>query len=118
MSTEKVLQIFTHDWGTFYFTLGRGRPTKPVDKLYYAHKGVLLGHFDVQRIARNDGSFPKLRSLSDEESEWQIKPDAWVALCRAPFHRLEEKLFHDSFRGWRYFDLDAYRGTLDAKVRI
>jgi len=28
------------------------------------------------------------------------------------------KLTHEGFRGWRYFDLEKYRGTLAAKISI
>lgn len=118
MPPKKVLQVFTHDWGTFYFTLGRGCPKQIVEQIYYTHRGRILGHFDIHCIVRNDGSLPKLRSLSDVESEWQIKGDAWVAICAPPFHRLEEKIWHEGFRGWRYFDLEVYRSTVGAKIRI
>jgi hypothetical protein len=46
------------------------------------------------------------------------KPDAWVAVYPAPFHRLKKKLYHQGFRGWRYFDLESYRGTMDAKIHV
>lgn len=118
MERAKVLAVFTHPWPIFYFTLGRGRPQQPPATLYFTHQGRILGSFSIDEILRNDGSFPKLRSITNKESEWQIKADAWVAICRPPFHRLTERLFHEGFRGWRYFDLDAYRGTLESKVRI
>jgi hypothetical protein len=41
----------------------------------------------------------------------------WVAICAGPMQRLKEKLYHDGFRGWRYFDLDEYRASGDAKRR-
>lgn len=119
MPPRKVLEVFTHDWGNFYFTLGRGRPKDPaVDQIFYTHRGRILGHFDIRQIVQNVGQLPKLRSLSGETSEWQIKGDNWVAICPPPFHRLEEKLYHDGFRGWRYFDLESYRGTVGARIRI
>lgn len=102
----------------FYFTLGRGKPSKPIDTLFYTHCGRILGHFTIERIVRNDGTLPKLRSLQDRVSEWQIKPDRWVAVCAPPFVRLEEKLYYEPFRGWRYFDLEKHRGSLDALIRI
>lgn len=118
MSPKKTLEVFNH-YCTFYFTLGRGRPQRDdVAEIWHTHQGVILGHHNLVEIIRNDGSLPKLRSLSDVESEWQIKPDNWVAVCRPPFVRLEEKIFHEGFRGWRYFDLEKYRGTVDAKVRL
>lgn len=118
MTRAKVLEVFTHDWGFFYFTLGRGKPQKPITQLYYTHHGRILGYFDIGVIVRNVGQLPILRSLSDQESEWQIKGDAWVAVCPPPFHRFSERLYHEGFRGWRYFDLETYRGTVAAKIHI
>jgi hypothetical protein len=118
MPSKRVREAFTHDWGRFYFTIGRGKPAKPVEQLYYTHKGVLLGHFAVAEIVQNVGQLPRLRSISGETSEWQIKPGNWVAICDPPFHFLKERLYHDGFRGFRYFDIDAYRGTIDSKVRL
>lgn len=118
MTREHTLEVFGHDWGRFYFSIGRGRPKEVLDKLYFTHRGQLLGHFGIGEVVQNAGQLPKLRSLQGEESEWQIKADAWVAICSPPFHRLEEVVYHDSFRGWRYFDLAKHRGTLDAKIRL
>ena len=104
---------------TYYFTLGRGRPKRDVvDELYFTHRGRIIGYFAIAEIVQNAGQLPKLTTLDGEPSEWQIKADAWVAVCRPPFRRLSERLYHESFRGWHYFDLAAYRGTRDAKVRI
>jgi len=118
MPSRKVLEVFGHDWGRFYFTLGRGKPQKPIEQLWFTHRSRILGYFAVGEIVQNVGQLPKLRSLSGETSEWQIKGDRWVAICPPPFHRLKEKLYHEGFRGWRYFDLDSYRGTLGAQIRI
>jgi len=102
----------------FYFTLGRGRPRIQPASLFLTHKGVLLGSFDVEEVCRNEGQLPKLTTLDGEPSDWQIKPDRYVAVCAPPFHRLEEQLCHVGFRGWRYFDLEAYRKTLDSRVTL
>jgi hypothetical protein len=118
MTREKVLEVFTHDWPTFYFTLGRGRPKKTPTELYYTHHGRIIGHFQIDEIVQNVGQLPKLTAIDGTESEWQIRGDAWVAICRPPFEKLSERLFHESFRGWRYFDLETYRGTIGAKLRI
>lgn len=119
MEREHTLEVFTHKWAVFYFTLGRGRPRKAEpDQLYYTHRGEIIGHFAIKEIVQNVGQLPKLTAIDGTESEWQIKGDAWVAICPPPFHRLQEEIFHEGFRGWRYFDLDAYRGTLGGKVRI
>jgi len=119
MERHKVLEVFHHDWGHFYFTLGKGKPAKPIAFLYYTHRGQIIGHFQIDRIVQNRGdNLPKLHSISGEVSEWQIKLMNWVAICRPPFYGLEDRLFYSGFRGWRYFSIEDYRGTLDAKVRL
>lgn len=69
-------------------------------------------------IVQNVGQIPRLRAMDGADSEWQIKGDRFVAVCCPPFHKLEQEIFYEGFRGWRYFDLEAHRGTLGAKVRI
>ena len=119
MPRKKVLEIFTHDWGRFYFTLGRGHPKQSTPTaIYFTHQGRIIGYFLIEEIVQNAGQLPKLRSISDQESEWQIKGDAWVAVCKPPFYRLSERIYYSGFRGWRYFDLESYRGTMDAKVNL
>lgn len=104
----------------YYFTLGRGRPRRPdpVTQLYFTHQSVIIGNFEIKEIVRNEGQLPPLTTLDGEPSEWQIKPDRWVAVCQPPFHRLADKIYHTGFQGWRYFDLAAYAATLDSKVRL
>ncbi len=118
MPIRKTLEVFNHDWVNFYFTLGRGRPSRMIGLLYFTHRGRILGHFEICDVVQNIGQLPKLRSLSGETSEWQIKLDRWVAICQPPFRRLKEKLYYEGFRGWRYFDLAAHRGTLDSMVQL
>lgn len=119
MHPKKVLEVFNHEWGRFYFTLGRGKPQRPVTQIWYTHRGRILGFFNVGQIVRNMGNnLPPLRSLSGEVSEWQIALMNFVAVCNPPFHRLDEKLYYEGFRGWRYFDLAQHRGSLDSKVRL
>jgi hypothetical protein len=118
MARKRVLEVFTHEWGRFYFTLGRGKPSQMINNLFFTHRGRILGHFQVGEVVQNAGQLPKLRSISGELSEWQIKPDRWVAICPPPFHKLGERLFFEPFRGWRYFDLSAHRGLLESKVRL
>jgi hypothetical protein len=115
---RRVHEIFTHDFGEFYFTLGHGKPKDEIDRLWWTYRGHILGSFKVNRIVQNLGQLPKLRSLSGEKSEWQIRHGNWVAICRPPFVPLRDRVFHESFRGWRYFELESYRGTIDAKVKI
>jgi hypothetical protein len=116
----RIHEFLATPFSNFFFTLGRGRPQRPdpVTEIYFTHNGVLLGHFDITEIVQNKGQLPLLTTLDGRPSEWQIKPDRWVAVCRPPFHPIKEKIFHSGFRGWRYFDLDAYRGSLDSKVRL
>jgi len=119
MNSRRVLEAFTHDWGEFYFTLGRSKPQQQIERLWYTHQGRILGSFKVARIIQNDGTnIPRLRSISGEVSEWQIKPDAWVAICKQPFERLKQKIYYAGFRGWRYFDLSKYGESFESKIRI
>ena len=117
---ERFFGIDGPPFCVYYFTLGRGRPKRPdpVTQLYFTHLGRILGHFDITEIVQNKGQLPLLTTLDGEPSEWQIKPDRWVAVCQPPFYPLEDKIFHTGFRGFRYFDLAAYRGTLDSKIPI
>jgi hypothetical protein len=103
----------------YYFTLGRGRPkhSNPTE-IYFTHRGRILGYFEIAEIVQNVGQLPKLTTLDGDPSQWQIKGDAWVAVCRPPFHAMSERVYHEGFRGWRYFDLEKYRGTVEAKVHI
>jgi len=113
-------------WTTYYFTLGRGRPRRArfyvgqscPNQLYFTHKGIVIGHFTIAEIVQNAGQLPELTNMDGDPSAWQIKPDAWVAVCQPPFVRLADRIYHEGFQGWRYFDLESYRGTIDAKLRI
>jgi hypothetical protein len=115
---ERTLAVFTHPWAKFYFTLGRGRPKIAPDEIWFTHRGAILGHFRIGEIVRNEGQLPKLARITGEESEWQIRPDNWVAICPPPFETLGERLFFAGFRGWRYFDLAKHRSSLDARIRL
>ncbi len=106
-------------WSIYYFTLGRGRPRQAEPtQLYFTHRVLIIGHFDITEIVQNAGQIPKLTNMDGDPSAWQIPGDAWVAVCRPPFIRLRESVYHEGFRGWRYFDLDRHRSTLGSKVRI
>jgi hypothetical protein len=119
MPRHKVLEVFHHDWGQFYFTLGRGRPKEEISELWYTHQGTILGYFKITKIVRNLGNnLPKLTSISGEESEWQIKLMNWVAVCDPPFVPAPERTYHDSFRGWHYFSWESHCKSPYAKVRI
>jgi hypothetical protein len=102
----------------YYFTLGRGRPKRDVSQIYFTHRGRIIGHFDIAEIVQNAGQLPLLTTLDGEPSEWQIKADAWVAVCDPPFHKLGDPIYFSGFRGFRYFDLETYRYTREAKVRL
>ena len=102
----------------YYFSLGHGKPKQHVDLMWFNYQGRILGWFRVEEVVCNDGTLPKLRRLDGEESGWQIRKDSWVAVCAPPCHRLSERVFMEGFRGWRYFDLDTYKGTVDARHRL
>jgi len=119
MPREKVLEVFNHEWGTFYFTLGKGKPQQEISELWYTHRGEIIGYFRIRKLVRNLGdNLPKLESITGEVSEWQIKLMNWVAVCEPPFVPAPERAYHEAFRGWHYFDFAAYTKTPFAKVRI
>jgi hypothetical protein len=120
LDRRRVMRVFTHGWQgrEFYFTLGRSKPRLQAARLFWTHQGRIIGSFTIDRIVQNDGSLPKLRSLTGEVSEWQIKRDSWVAICHGPLVRINGRVFHEGFRGWRYFNLGAYRQTPESKVRL
>lgn len=102
----------------FYFTLGRGRPKQNIERIWFTYQGRILGYFVIEKIVVNDGTLPKLNSLDGSESDWQFRKDAIVAICKPPCVRLKERIFMDGFRGFRYFDLDSYQDTSDARHRL
>lgn len=116
---KKVMQVFGHEFARFYFSLGRGKPRQPIERIFFTHRGEILGAFTVESILQNDGTLPKLRSLENRTSEWQFKPDVWVLVCIPPIVWVGgRKLFFGSFRGWRYFQLDEYRKTTESRVNM
>lgn len=115
----KISEFLNAPFAAFFFTLGMHKPKQAVEQLYFTHQGRLLGYFTVQEIVQNAGQLPKLTTLDGAPSKWQIKPDRWVAVCDPPFHLIQEKkIYHEAFRGWRYFDLEAFRSTPGSKIRI
>jgi len=104
-------------WCRYYFTLGRGTPKQSIERLWFTYQGRILGSFGVDEIVCNVGQLPKLHSIDDEDSEWQIPKDAWVAIC-TDFTRAKARVFMDGFRGWRYFDFEAWKATPDSKHRL
>jgi hypothetical protein len=119
MARSKVLEVFNHPWGQFYFTLGRGKPAKAVQQLWYTHRGEIIGYFEIHEIVRNLGdNLPKLHSITGEVSEWQIKLMNYVAVCNPPFHPAPERAYMDSFRGWHYFNWDEHLSLPYSKVRL
>ena len=120
MEARKVAEIFSSlapPFGRYYFALGRGRPKQEVERVWFTWRGRILGWFALDELVVNDGSLPRLRSLSGEESEWQIRKDAWVAICRPGCQRLKERVFMDGFRGWRYFNFEGWKSQPEARIR-
>ena len=113
-----MLRVFRHDWPRFFFTLRRGRPSKPIERIFFTHRSRIIGSFQIGEIVQNVGQLPKLRSVSDRASEWQIRPDMWVAVCTPSFEPLNQRVYYGGFRGWRYFCLETYRSQIDAKVLV
>ena len=119
VNPRKVAEMFYGEpFGTYYFALGRGKPKQNIERLWFTYRGRILGCFKIERIIVNDGNLPRLRSLSGEESEWQIKPDAYVAICSPPCEKPGHRAFMTGFRGWRYFDVDKYTQTPESRMRL
>jgi hypothetical protein len=123
---KTVSQIFSNNnnLNSLYFTLGRQKPSQQVTRIWSTYNARILGSFRVLEIVQNDGTnIPKLYKLSSlkggepEVSDWQIKLDAWVAMCDE-FIKLRERLYMSGFRGFRYFDVDLYRGNPESKMRL
>ena len=130
VSPRMTLAMFSENLPPFtmyYFTLGRACPKRvnPLpqtygdrDHLWFTYRGRIMGAFGIVRVMQNDGSLPRLNRLDGGESDWQIKPDAWVAICKPPCLRLHKKVYMSGFRGFRYFDLESYSSTMESKVRM
>src|SRR3954471_12612489 len=105
MHPRKVLMIFNERpaFPSYYFTIGRGKPKRDVERIWFTYRSRILGHFDVRQVIRNvPGAIPPLRRIDGSEREWQIKPYNWVVVGAPPFHRLRERLYMEAFRGFHY----------------
>lgn len=112
ISPKTVAEMFSPTvppFHRYYFTLGRNLPKQPVERLWFTYRGRILGSFKIEEFIVNDGSLPRLKRLDGGESEWQFVKDARIAVCSVPCERNNERLAYEGFRGWRYFDLEAYR---------
>jgi hypothetical protein len=120
MDAKKVAQIFAPKgcFARYYFTLGRGKPKQPITRIWFTWRGRILGSFAIDVVVCNDGSLPRLSRIDGEPSEWQIRKDAWVAVCAPGCERLKERVFMSGFRGWHYFDLETYRSNPESRIRV
>jgi hypothetical protein len=116
--TARVFAANHSPFARIYFSLGRGKPKQDVVWIWFTYQGRVIGRFLIEQLKCNDGTLPKLQRMDGGESGWQITKDAWVAICAPPCLRIKERIFHDSFRGWRYFDFGSYRGTSEARHRL
>lgn len=117
-TTARVFSAKKSPFCEYYFSLGKGKPKQEVQRMWFSYLGRIIGCMKIKRIVVNDGTLPKLSRLDGGESGWQITRDAWVAVCEPPPERIRERVFHESFRGWRYFDFETYRQTPDARHRL
>ena len=119
MPPRKVLQIFGRDvFPSYFFTLGRGKPQQEIENIWFTYRGRLLGSFPIDSVECNVGQFPPLRRIDGGESEWQIKRDRWVVICRPPFARLRQKVYMNGFRGWHYFDFNQFTESMESRIAI
>lgn len=119
VSPKIVARIFSFNapFTYFYYTLGRGKPTRPLERIWFTYQGRILGSFKILEVVVNDGSLPKLHRLDGGESDWQIKPDYYVAICNC-FVKAPDRRFMSGFRGFRYFNYAEYIRTPDSRMRI
>jgi hypothetical protein len=117
---KTVARIFSSEgsFARYYFTIGRGKPKQKIERMWFTYRGRILGSLHVEEIVCNDGSLPRLNRLDGQPSEWQIRKDAWVAVCVPGCERPSERVFMMGFRGFRYFDYEAYRATAEAQCRL
>ncbi len=103
--------------GSYYFTLGRGKPKQQIERLWWTWRGRILGYFEIKQIQQNIGQFGHLHSISDGEA-WTIRPDHWVAICHTACVPSPERIYMSGFRGFRYFDFESYRKTAESRMRL
>lgn len=120
VAPDVVARIFSPkgSFARYYFTIGRGKPKQKIERMWFTYRGRILGSLAVEEIVCNDGSLPRLNRLDGQPSEWQIAKDAWVAVCVPGCERPAERVYMSGFRGFRYFDYDAYRWSLEARCRV
>jgi hypothetical protein len=104
--------------GLFYFTLGRGKPKQEIEKLWFTYCGRIIGYFRVLKIVTDDEVPDDLHFISEPKKHWAPRKHRWVAVCKSGCVRAPVRVFMGGFRGWRYFDFEAYRGTPEARCRF
>lgn len=120
VDARTAAQIFSPKgcFARYYFTLGRGRPKEKITRMWFTYRGRIVGSFFVEKVVCNDGSLPRLERLDGTPSEWQIRKDAWVAICVPGCERPPVRAFMSGFRGWRYFDFETYRQNPESRFRL
>jgi hypothetical protein len=119
MPPRRVLEVFSGKEAKFafyYFKLGRGKPKQTIEHVWFVYRGRIMGKFKVESVECNVGQIPTLRRMDGDPGAFQIPRDAWVAICKGPFIRLKERVYHDSFRGFRYFDFEEWRMNMEALI--
>jgi len=102
--------------GRFLFNVGNGCPQRKVARLFFVFHGRILGWFAVAGIEKRTAELSL--EYARQYSPPYFKAAKFLFICARPFHFIRERVFYEGFRGWRYFDFETYRNSLDAKVRI
>lgn len=50
MDRKLVVRIFKREWAEYYFTIGKGKPKQELRRIYFTHKGEIIGYFVVRPI--------------------------------------------------------------------
>jgi hypothetical protein len=109
----RVRKFLSTPWGFFIFSLGRGRPKRPIERLYFTFRGRIFGWIHVTAVEENTGQYDQhLKTMFGDG--W--RPGRIICRCAPPFHFIDELVFHRGFQGWRYFDFDVYRNSEAARL--
>jgi hypothetical protein len=119
MDPRKVLRIFNGPvFDYYYYSLGRGKPKTRPEAIWFTYRGKILGQLPIVAIIQNDGTLPPLWSVENPEKRWEFRPGVWIAIAHPPMKRLHGTYYYAGFRGWRYFDFEVYRKSLDARMCV
>jgi len=107
------------------FSLGRGKPKIEPRRLWFVHCGRLFGWLSVEGLEQrgleeiSDGEFTyTLDDACSQPRTWKPRLGTWMVVCVPPLRVVVECIFHEGFRGWRYFDFQKHCEGIASKIWI